>query len=220
MTQDLPTFRAPDPTVRPSGPTVRELRFRARDDEEVVVRGRLLAFGTSEREDHTDHAAAFASKHDRCSACRWFEVSIAQVEAELSNDCTCEIPAGRPSRRAIENGVVQAGFKGAPATLALNTHEVHCGTEPPSGRYLVVTAGRTIVPDEMDFRRASFTDSPYEVIELLRVESARDRIAREQRGLPEASAQRSLPSVSARALAQAAAYDDDLRDAYLASTRA
>jgi hypothetical protein len=71
----------------------------------------------------------------------------------------------------------------------------------------------------MNFRRAEFTDSPYEVVELLRVESQRDRAAREQRGAPDSEARRSMPTVSARALSQAAAYDSALRDAYVATTR-
>src|SRR5688500_10123113 len=199
VTHDPPLFQAPAESPPPSAhaphvtvlsPAVRDLTFEGRDGAPVRVRGQLLAFGTSERDEHS-HPTEFAARSERCSACRWFEVNIALVEAEIaSDDCTCFSSTG--------------------------AHEASCGLEPPSGRYLVVTAGRTVVPEEMNFRRAEFTDSPYEVVELLRVESARDRVAREAAGRSESEATRTLPPISARALAQAAAYDADLRAAYLA----
>lgn len=68
------------------------------------------------------------------------------------------------------------------------------------GRYLVLTYGRSEVPGETDKRRAVWTDSPFEVLEVL---TQRDR------GAP------FLPTASARALAQAAAFDDALADAYV-----
>jgi hypothetical protein len=67
------------------------------------------------------------------------------------------------------------------------------------GRFLVYTVGRSLVPGEVDLIRAAFTDSPYTVVELL---TQRDG------GRP------FLPASSARALADAAAHDLDLRDAY------
>jgi hypothetical protein len=203
VTHDPPLFQAPAATAAPAqaetatatmSPAVRDLTFEGRDGAPVRVRGQLLAFGTSERDEHS-HPTEFAARSERCSACRWFEVNIALVEAEIaSDDCTCDMHE----------------INGIPA------HRPMCGLEPPSGRYLVVTAGRTVVPEEMNFRRAEFTDSPYEVVELLRVESARDRVAREAAGRSESEATRTLPPISARALAQAAAYDADLRAAYLA----
>lgn len=67
-------------------------------------------------------------------------------------------------------------------------------------RYLVLTAGVSIVPGETTMRRASWTDSGYEIIELLT--QRRD-------------AQPFLPAPSARVLSQAAAWDDHVRAAYV-----
>jgi len=187
-------------------PATRDMTFLGRDGVTLRVRGRLLAFGTSQRDEHshpvglraqsdrstTDaevHAASFAAKNERCSACRWFEVQIAEVDAELTDDCTCEATAGASGRvwPAADPAV----------------HLDGCGLESPSGRYLVVTAGRSDVPGELDFRRAEFTDSPYEVVELLVQTRGED-------------GRRFLPQVSARALSQAANHDPELRAAYLA----
>src|SRR5688572_19020770 len=138
VTHDPPLFQAPAVPAAPAqaetatvtmSPAVRDLTFEGRDGAPVRVRGQLLAFGTSERDEHS-HPTEFAARSERCSACRWFEVNIALVEAEIaSDDCTCF---------SSPNG----------------DHEASCGLEPPSGRYLVVTAGRTVVPEEMNFRRA------------------------------------------------------------------
>lgn len=66
-------------------------------------------------------------------------------------------------------------------------------------RYLVLTAGKSIVPGEVEMRRGVWTDSPREVIEILT--QRRDGKA-------------FLPTPSARVLAQAATWDEDMRDAY------
>lgn len=209
MTHDPPLFREPaaapplpaatradlDRTL--AAPTARDLTFLGRDAVPVRVLGTVLAHGTSRRDEHNDHPGEFVAGGERCSACRWFEVTIVSVLADVHPDTPAERePCRCPDRIDGEQ-------------------QFHCGLEPPSGRYLVVTAGRTVVPGETDFRRAEFSDSPFEVIELLRVESGRARARREARNLPESEATRTLPPVSARALAQAAGFDDDLRDAYL-----
>lgn len=67
-------------------------------------------------------------------------------------------------------------------------------------KYVVHTIGRTIVPGEQDYPRVTFTESAYEVVELLTV-----------RGHDEPF----IPRPSARALAQAADRDDDMHDAYV-----
>jgi hypothetical protein len=69
-----------------------------------------------------------------------------------------------------------------------------------SKNYLVITVGGTIIPGEHQLKRLTFTDSPYDVIEILTIRKS--------------GASPYLPAVSARALAQAADHDDDLRDAY------
>lgn len=217
MTQsNFPPNVAPPPAARDErpagsgadpgpGPAEREHTVLGRDGVEIRIVGRLLAYGTSERDEHSHpvpgdaprgHPDRYAEPGDRCSACRWFEVGIYAVAGELAGDDRCTCSGG------------DGGANG--------WHEDRCGVEPASGRYLVVTAGRTVVPDELDFRRAEFTDSPFDVVELLRVESRRDRALRDRNGIPDAAARRSLPALSARALAQAAAFDGGIRDAFVA----
>lgn len=202
---DLPIFQTPDLLITDPGPVmssatlpspeVRDHTVLGRDGTEITVRGRMLAYGSSQRDEHSHPVdvnpdptgdgitVSFAAKSERCSACRWFEVQIFQVDAEITSACNCD----------------QAPIHGVPV------HTPDCGLEPPSGRYLVVTAGRTEVPNEVDLRRAAFTNSAYEVVELL--------VQHRDRGGP------FIPQTSARALAHAAAYDANLRDAYLAHTR-
>jgi hypothetical protein len=67
--------------------------------------------------------------------------------------------------------------------------------------YVVHTVGGTAVPGEERRSRVSYTSSAFEVIELLTV--------RPHHGEPFIAQQ------SARALAQAAQFDDDIRDAYI-----
>jgi hypothetical protein len=178
------------------GPQVRDMTFLGRDQDELRVRGRLLAFGTSEREAHshpvdvslpTDDPGRYASRSERCSACRWFEVTIVAVEAELTGECTCEATAGATGRVQPDHDATQ--------------HTADCGWDSPTGAYLVVTAGRSRVPHESTRRRAEFTDSPFEVIEMLVQRQEHNR--------------RFIPQISARALACAAQYDDRIREAYV-----
>lgn len=151
-----------------TGPALMDYTIHGRDDEIINIQGRLLGFASSKRETHNHavtydtegHLLDFAVQHERCSACRWFEVRLFDVEYELSNDDVID----------------------------------------PRGNYLVVTFGCSIVPGEVTMRRASWTDSPYEVIELLT----------QRRG-----ARPFLPTPSARVLSQAAAWDDGIRDAYV-----
>lgn len=69
--------------------------------------------------------------------------------------------------------------------------------------YVVVTRGPSIIPEERDYEKITFTESAYEVVEVLTV--------RKTRGVQSTF----LPPQHARALAQAAAHDDGLKDAYL-----
>lgn len=68
--------------------------------------------------------------------------------------------------------------------------------------YVVVTRGPSIVPDERDYEKIAFTESEYEVAELLTV--------RKTRGTQSTF----MPPQHARALAQAAAHDPKLREVY------
>lgn len=73
--------------------------------------------------------------------------------------------------------------------------------EPTPGDYVVHTVGGSIVPGEHRLSRISCSDSGFEVVELLTV--------RKSGGEPFIATQ------SSRALAQAAALDDGIRDAYI-----
>jgi len=72
--------------------------------------------------------------------------------------------------------------------------------ENAGSRYLVHTVGRSIVPGESDRNRVAFTNSAFEVIEVLTVR---------QGGVPK------LPVASGRALAQAAALDEEIAHAFV-----
>lgn len=163
-----PTTETRDDVTERTRPADRIHRVPGRDGEELAFEGALVGFASSQRDDHTHRDAGYAAPGQRCSACRWFEVRIFAVSAELVPD------PGDPEE--FENDA------------------------EPRGRYLVLTYGRSEVPGETDKRRAVWTDSPFEVVEAL---TQRDR------GAP------FLPTASARALAQAAAYDADLQDAYV-----
>lgn len=151
------------------GPTTQEYTIHGRDDEVVVLRGRLLGFATSKRDTHYHPVTydaqgaltSFPAHGERCSACRWFEVRIFEVFAEY-------LPNGAETSRR--------------------------------GRYLVLTSGASIVPGEVRMSRSIWTDSPYEIIEVL-VQRRGDHPF--------------LPTPSARVLSQAAAWDDGIRDAYI-----
>lgn len=152
-----------------NGPTVMRYVISGRDGEVLSFDGRLLGYASSHRESH-DHAVShddsgvlvtFAPPGERCSACRWFEVRIFEVENEVND-----------AERLVDR----------------------------RGRYLVVTAGMSQVPGEVEMRRVSWTDSGYEVVEILT----------QRRG-----ERPFLPAPSARVLSQAAAWDNGIRDAYV-----
>lgn len=183
-----PTTSAASAVSGAAGPPVTDHDYPGRDGERLNFRGRCLGFASSRRDEH-DHPVTydsagrpitFSEPGTRCSACRWFEVWIFSVEAELVDECTC-----------------------AP-DYATDRHQSGCGQEPPRGHYLLLTAGRTVVPDEVDKRRSEWTDSPFKIVELL--------TQRGQRGGERTSF---LPIASAHALADAAQWDDGVRDAYV-----
>lgn len=116
----------------------------------VTVRGRLIGYNSSQREDHS-HVGPLAP-HDRrrCAACRWVEIRIVRDE---------------------------------------------------DGQYAVSTLGRSTVDGEEDRSRVIFTESPFEILEVL-TDRRNGRTPR-------------LPIIAARVLAQAAAIDDGIKDAYV-----
>lgn len=87
-----------------------------------------------------------------------------------------------------------------PSCSACRWFEVTLYDDEDADEYVVHTVGRSILPDEIDYARVSRTTSAYEVVEILTVR---------QKG----SVFIAAPSL--RALAQAAAIDDDMRDAYV-----
>lgn len=74
------------------------------------------------------------------------------------------------------------------------SNDVHDG-------YVVHTVGGSVVPGEQRLSRVEYTDSAFEVIELLTIRPSNRKPF--------------MMSQSARALAQASDHDDDLRDAYI-----
>jgi hypothetical protein len=79
-------------------------------------------------------------------------------------------------------------------------------------RYLLYTVGESIVDGEEPRYRAEWVVSPYEVIDLLVTFRPGER--------PGAQRQQSLSYAARRALAQAAHFDDVMRDAYEGRTAA
>ncbi len=75
--------------------------------------------------------------------------------------------------------------------------------------YLVHTVGRTTIEGERDLARIERTVSPYDVIELLTVRRASRNHSGDRAVAPY------VPRPSARAIAQAAEFDDGLHEAYL-----
>lgn len=78
-------------------------------------------------------------------------------------------------------------------------------------RYVVRQVGRSLVAGEVDRVTVGETTSPYEVIELLTVRRSPAAATRDRPARPGGPY---LPGPSARALAQAANYDDALLDAF------
>lgn len=158
-------------STRQLSPTDYELAVRALDVYEQLLR----------RPDVPAHRKPwYQIEPGRCSHCRWFEARVLRVRHELTGTCTC----------------------GAGSDLhAAQLHTRTCGVEDPSGRYLVLTYGRTRVPGETDKRRSVWTNSAFEVVEVL--------VQRDRGEKP------FLPAASARVLAQAAQWDEDISDAFV-----
>lgn len=55
---------------------LKHYKLRGRDGDDFEFEGVLLGRDTSEQDMHTDHPGEYAKKYEKCSACRWFEVSI------------------------------------------------------------------------------------------------------------------------------------------------
>ncbi len=79
--------------------------------------------------------------------------------------------------------------------------------------YIVHTVGRSLVVGETDRCRVERTSSPYDVIEILTVSVLSSRQASATHGRRAQAPY--VPRASARALAQAAEYDDGIQEAYI-----
>ena len=132
-------------------PVLREWTVRTTTGDATTFTGQLLGLGTS-AQDYHQHPEDFAPRGTRCSACRWFEVTIYRTDGDAD------------------------------------------------ARYVVHTIGRSAIPGEEDRHNVTWTDAPDEIIEVL---------TQRTRG-----AAPTLPSPSARALAQAGTYDEKILDAY------
>lgn len=82
------------------------------------------------------------------------------------------------------------------------THLERCDPAPPinGARYVVHTVGRSIIPNEIDYARVAWAESPHRVIELLVMQREGHR--------PK------IPEASATAIDEAASLDPAIDDAY------
>jgi hypothetical protein len=159
-----------------------------RDEVPLVVRGRLLGFASSQRDEHShDPDHDYADRGERCAACRWLEVRIFHVTGELPNP---EVLHNHDDDADDDDDDDDDGDE-------LDQDEVF---DEPRARYLVLTYGITIVPGEIVRHRAAWTDSAFEITTLL-----------SQRR----NEQTFIPLTSQRALAQAASRDLAVRDAFI-----
>lgn len=84
--------------------------------------------------------------------------------------------------------------------FACRWFEIAILRDSASGMFVVATVGGTIIPNEKTYYKVEYTESAYEVIELLT--------------LRKPGREPNLPMVSARALAQAASRDPEIEHAY------
>lgn len=132
-------------------PQDRIFRVYGRDNVVVDIFGKCLGFSSSQRETH-DHPLTtdengklveYSQPGVRCSACRWFEVSIYHVKHEYLFNVDVD-----PEINII--------------------YDDNCARKvSPTAQFLLATTGNTIVPNETKMRRLVWTNSAYEVIEFL-----------------------------------------------------
>lgn len=223
MTTPTYSRRAPEPAVT-------DHEFPGRDDATLRVRGALLGFTTSERDTH-GHDEYHVNGADVAATLRWAERRGTELrERRESHQLTAaeydrarrtldvyvqllnrpDVPPTRKPWYQIEPGPCsrcrwfEARILRVEEELVADTHDPALEhAEPPRGRYLVLTYGRSRVPGETDKRRDAWTDSAFEVVEFL---VQRDR---RQNRKP------FLPAASARVLAQAAEWDEAVREAFV-----
>lgn len=226
MTTPTYSRRAPEPAVT-------DHEFPGRDDATLRVRGALLGFTTSERDTH-GHDEYHVNGADVAATLRWTErrredlrerfetrqlgrteydraLATLDVYEQLLNRPDVpplrkpwyQIEPGSCSRcRWFEARILRVEAELVP-TGELVAGEPVYAPEEPTARYLVLTYGRSRVPGETDKRRAAWTNSGFEVVEFL---------VQRDRGRSRAPF---LPAASARVLAQAAEWDDDIREAFV-----
>jgi hypothetical protein len=128
-------------TTEPLDDTPRDYVLPTRDGP-ATVRGRLIGFASSHRDDHNHPGHEFApitnietNRRAHCTACRWFEVRIIQEYDDNYDPSRVDVP---------------------------HVDSLCVG-------YVVHTLGGSVVPDDTIFCRLARTESPYEVVELLTV---------------------------------------------------
>jgi hypothetical protein len=71
-------------TIQTNAPPVTRHELLERDSDEIfTVTGRLIGYGSSETTQHS-HEGDYVAGKQRCSACRWFEVRIIEVESVIT----------------------------------------------------------------------------------------------------------------------------------------
>lgn len=163
-------FTPADLKVNASVDALKQFKLVGREGDEFAFTGIRLGHETSYQDQHTHHPRRAAAKREKCSACRWFEVSI--------------------YRRYATEGI---DFETEPPTIFQ--------IDPEPGDYVVHTVGASNVPNEQRLSRIAVTESAFEIVELLTVRKIDE--------------QPFITVQSSRALAQAAARDEDVRDAYI-----
>lgn len=163
-----------------------------RDGEESEIFGKLLGTASSRSESHNGHVEVdsetgkpvYVQPGQRCSRCRWFDVSIYRVERFFGAECTCS-----DGSNTEDDG----------------NHDADCGEQKlpkelgEPCKFLVVTYGPTIVPGELVKRSLKWTPFPFTLVEFLIQNGVRGRF---------------LPATSARALSVAAHRDHELCTAF------
>ncbi len=157
-------FTPADLKVNASVDALKQFKLVGREGDEFAFTGIRLGHETSYQDQHTHHPRRAAAKREKCSACRWFEVSI--------------------YRRYVEVETSVGDMLGA-----------------TGADYVVHTVGASNVPNEQRLSRIAVTESAFEIVELLTVRKIDE--------------QPFITVQSSRALAQAAARDEDVRDAYI-----
>jgi hypothetical protein len=186
---------------------------------ELTFSGVVLAYATGQRNSHINHLPLrWAAPRQRCSACRWTEVTIYKrmpPNSDNENDNPLH-PSSHPNpvtdppkpphptpTRVTTNPFLPSPSP-APSSSPPQPSDDTTLTIPTFQTYVVYTVGRSRVPGEVDLPKLVETASAYEVVEALTV-----------RRTGGGGGEVFIPPQHLRALAAASQWDRDLRDAYI-----